>query len=39
VQGVTLGVPGGRTPRARLRRSLERILALKVRMGLIVLGP
>jgi beta-N-acetylhexosaminidase len=39
VQAVTQAVQAGRIPPARLRRSLERILALKVRMGLIVLGP
>ncbi len=39
VQAVTQAVQSGRITPARLQRALERIIALKVRMGLIVLPP
>ncbi|MDQ2807345.1 MAG: hypothetical protein M3Z04_10610, partial [Chloroflexota bacterium] len=39
VQAVTQAVQSGRITPARLRRSLERIIALKVRMGRITLLP
>jgi beta-glucosidase-like glycosyl hydrolase len=39
ITAVTQAVQSGRISPARLRRSLERIIALKVRLGLIVLPP
>jgi beta-glucosidase-like glycosyl hydrolase len=39
VSALTKAVQSGRITQARLKLSLERIVALKVRMGLVTLQP